>query len=103
MDTNRFNDAHAGFAWLAVILSIIIKQGFKMYITSEFISPAELKEHAHNQYTELLKQLHKKIGYENLTQRLDSISLEWAEKSGYYMRIERDGDFTKYIFKHVSL
>ena len=70
-----------------------------MKYTIEFITDDTLKDNAINKYTEFLRLLHKKIGYEQLNSRLEVLSLEWALNSGYYLTFEGN----KLIFKHVSI
>lgn len=70
-----------------------------MKLTIKFITPDELRDTAIEKYTAMLKLMHKKIGYEQLLNRLESISLEWALKSGYYMETNEK----EIIFKHVSI
>ena len=70
-----------------------------MKYTLEFITPEELKDNAIVKYTECLRILHKRIGYEQLQARLEAISLEWAMKSGYYFEVKEN----KLVFKHVSI
>jgi hypothetical protein len=52
-----------------------------------------------DKYIELLNKLHESIGFEQLTSRLDIISLEWALNSGYHF--EKQDDLL--LFTHVSL
>lgn len=66
----------------------------------KFVTPAELDQNKPiDQYTTYLKKLHAKLGFEAVSSRLEILSLEWAEASGYYFEIKEN----TLVFTHVSI
>ena len=69
-----------------------------MNFTTEFHRPTQL-ENPFPKYKELLTKLHKEIGNEQLSSRIETISLQWATESGYYLKVIDN----RFIFVHVTL
>lgn len=65
---------------------------------AEFYRPESLPD-PYPKYVELIKKLHKEIGIEQLTQRIEIISQDWALQSGYYFKPIGD----RHLFIHASL
>ena len=69
-----------------------------MQFITEFHHPVQLPNPQPN-YEKLLKTLHSEIGTEQLINRIEVISCEWALQSGYYFKATNN----RFIFVHVTL
>ena len=72
-----------------------------MNFSVEFFKPENITT-GYADYIKMIKEEHKKIGFDKLSSRLEQISFEWAKENEYFLTVENN-EKLNLIFTHIEV